>query len=114
MMKERFDISESSIYDKYSKKVTAEIIFFFVDYLAHMNYPFFISPYEADKQLCQLWQEKQVDYIISEDSDIIAYGCTNIIRGLRIDGSCYLMNSDSIKKLQGFVENYKNKNKVNY
>eukprot|EP00956_Cyclotella_meneghiniana_P014292 scaffold21342_cov66-Cyclotella_meneghiniana.AAC.8 len=35
------------------------------------NYPFLISPYEADGQLAHLSQSHQVDGIITEDSDLI-------------------------------------------
>lgn len=40
-----------------------------------------VAPYEADAQLTYLQKEGIVDYIISEDSDMLVFGCTRV--GLR-------------------------------
>ena len=43
-----------------------------------------ISPYEADSQLAYLYFNNDVDYIMSEDSDLIAFGCTEILRQFKM------------------------------
>lgn len=38
-----------------------------------------IAPYEADAQLAYLDKHNRVDFIISEDSDLIVYGCRKVL-----------------------------------
>ncbi len=47
-----------------------------------------VAPYEADAQLAYLSKHGLVDAVVSEDSDCIAYGCSDIIFKLNRDGSC--------------------------
>lgn len=47
-----------------------------------------VAPYEADAQLAYLSRNHIVDAVISEDSDCVVYGCTDVIFKLNRDGSC--------------------------
>ncbi|GIQ87679.1 exonuclease 1, partial [Kipferlia bialata] len=38
-----------------------------------------VSPYEADAQLCYLAQTGQVDFVVTEDSDLLVFGCTRVM-----------------------------------
>lgn len=38
-----------------------------------------VAPYEADAQLAYLNMTNMVDFIISEDSDLLAFGCKKVI-----------------------------------
>jgi 5'-3' exonuclease len=59
-----------------------------IDYLKYKQLDFIVAPYEADSQLAYLYHSKKVDYIISEDSDMIVYDCFKIIKGLKNSGKC--------------------------
>lgn len=37
-----------------------------------------VAPYEADAQLCFLEREGYVDGIITEDSDLLVFGCRQV------------------------------------
>jgi 5'-3' exonuclease len=100
MESKNYDVGESSVYMKYSEKIKKETIYFFIDYLKHKNLDIIIAPYEADSQLYYLYKSKQIDYIMSEDSDIAAYGCTHIIKGLLKTGKCQILNDESIKEFK--------------
>ncbi|KAF7698661.1 Exonuclease 1 [Cucumispora dikerogammari] len=50
-----------------------------LNYLKSNNYEYIISPYETDAQLTYLQRIKYLDAILTEDSDFILYGCTNIL-----------------------------------
>ncbi len=39
------------------------------------NVEYIVAPYEADAQLCFLEREGLVDGIITEDSDLLVFGC---------------------------------------
>jgi exonuclease 1 len=45
-----------------------------------------VAPYEADAQLAALSLDGHVDFIISEDSDTIPYGCSEVLFKLGHDG----------------------------
>ena len=47
-----------------------------------------VSPYEADAQLAYLSHHKIIDLVLTEDSDTIPYGCSEIIFKLDKAGSC--------------------------
>lgn len=42
------------------------------------NVDYVVAPYEADAQLCFLEREGYVDGIITEDSDLLVFGCQQV------------------------------------
>ena len=46
-----------------------------------------VAPYEADAQLGLLARNGHVDAVITEDSDIILFGCTRVVFKLDRDGT---------------------------
>lgn len=46
------------------------------------------APYEADAQLAYLSKHQLVDAIVTEDADLIAYGCEKIIYKLCLNATC--------------------------
>ena len=103
------DPDQLAQYKKYSAEITRENYYMFLDFLKHKNVEFIVAPYEADSQLAYMYHTKEIDYILSEDSDLVAYGCTKIIRCLKKDGSCKMLNWDkkppkSNASLRSFME----------
>jgi len=86
------DAAQLAVYKKYSEEITRENYYMFIDFLKHKNVKFMIAPYEADSQLAYLYHAKIIDYILSEDSDLVAYGCFRIIRSIKKNGDCKIMN----------------------
>jgi hypothetical protein len=43
-----------------------------------MDVSYVVAPYEADSQMAHLWRTKKVSAIITEDSDLIAFGCDKV------------------------------------
>lgn len=52
--------------------------------------------YEADSQLSYLEKIGLAEYVISEDSDLILFGCSKIIFKLQLDGRCLLFESSKL------------------
>lgn len=50
--------------------------------------PYIVAPYEADAQLAYLERSGIVDGVITEDSDLLVFGCTNVLFKLDPDGNC--------------------------
>lgn len=52
---------------------------------------------EAEALACYMFKEKQVDVVISEDSDVLAYGCKDLISDVNISsGYCEYINLDEV------------------
>ena len=47
----------------------------FMDILNEIEIEFVVAPYEADAQMAYMVKQGIADFAISEDSDLIAYGC---------------------------------------
>jgi exonuclease-1 len=60
----------------------------FIDILRCLDIEFIVAPYEADAQIAYMVKEKIADFAISEDSDLIAYGCPKLLMKLNFNGYC--------------------------
>lgn len=56
--------------------------------------PYVVAPYEADAQLYYLEREGFVDGVITEDSDLLVFGCKTVIFKLEKDGSCVSIDAN--------------------
>lgn len=43
-----------------------------------MNIEYYVAPYEADAQLAYLWKQGLIHSVITEDSDLLIYGCDRV------------------------------------
>ena len=43
-----------------------------------MGITYIVSPYEADAQLAFLVKQGYADFVVTEDSGILAYGCNEV------------------------------------
>jgi exonuclease-1 len=55
-----------------------------------------VAPFEADAQLAYLCRNNIVDAVISEDSDTIPYGCTEVLFKLDREGFCQTIRLDDL------------------
>lgn len=65
--------------------ITPEIANTLAQELKARNIKFVIAPYEADAQCAYLAINGFVDAVLTEDSDLICYGCSDVL--LKFDGS---------------------------
>lgn len=49
---------------------------------------FIVAPYEADAQMAYLAKRGLVDIVITEDSDLLVYGCPQVVFKLARTGEC--------------------------
>ena len=59
-----------------------------IDALIEANVQYVVAPYEADAQMYYLERMGIVDAIVSEDSDLLVFGCKNLITKLSQYGEC--------------------------
>ncbi|KAI8600294.1 PIN domain-like protein [Dissophora ornata] len=59
--------------------VTPEMAFAVIQALKAANVDFTVAPYEADAQMAYLEKKGLVDGIVTEDSDLLVFGCKKVI-----------------------------------
>lgn len=59
-----------------------------------------VAPYEADPQMVYLEKIGEVDGILSEDSDLLIFGCKKLITKLNDYGECIEINRDDFVKVK--------------
>jgi XPG I-region len=60
----------------------------FMQALKEVDVQFIVAPYEADAQMAYLAKANLADIIITEDSDLLAYGCPEVSTARRSLASC--------------------------
>lgn len=72
--------------------VTPEMARHLIEELKKMGIEYVVAPYEADPQLVYLERQGLVDGVLSEDSDLLVFGCKRLITKLDKYGSCVEIN----------------------
>eukprot|EP00698_Gefionella_okellyi_P002766 TRINITY_DN1262_c0_g1_i1.p1 TRINITY_DN1262_c0_g1~~TRINITY_DN1262_c0_g1_i1.p1 ORF type:complete len:483 (+),score=49.70 TRINITY_DN1262_c0_g1_i1:236-1684(+) len=80
----------ASAIDHFQKAVdiTPEMAARLCEELRRENVEFVVAPYEADAQLAFLALNGLVDAVITEDSDLLAYGCPCVLYKMDKEGQC--------------------------
>jgi exonuclease-1 len=63
-----------------------------------LNVDIIVAPYEADAQLAHLIKSGIADAVVTEDSDLIPFGCETIIFKLKEDSSCVIYERKLLHK----------------
>ncbi|KAF8391152.1 hypothetical protein HHK36_023453 [Tetracentron sinense] len=73
--------NSAAAYECYQKAVdiSPSVAYELIQVLKLENVDYIVAPYEADAQMTFLALRKQVDAVITEDSDLIPFGCPRII-----------------------------------
>lgn len=66
----------------------SKMIDILIDVLRELKVEVVVAPYEADAQIAYMVREGIADIAISEDSDLIAYGCPEVVLKLGFNGYC--------------------------
>jgi exonuclease-1 len=61
-----------------------------------------VAPYEADPQLCYLEKTGHVDAIITEDSDLLVFGCREVLFKMDGEGNCVSISRDDFSKCREY------------
>ena len=57
-----------------------------------------VAPYEADAQLTYLQKENIVDFVITEDSDLLVFGCQRVFFKMDDSGNGKLIDLNDLGK----------------
>lgn len=67
-------------------EINSLMVYQLTQVLASMNVQYIVAPYEADAQLAYLFLSKKIDLVITEDSDLLAYGVTRVFFKMDTNG----------------------------
>ncbi|SCW01242.1 LAFE_0D08262g1_1 [Lachancea fermentati] len=82
------DNRQSYEYFQKSVDITPEMAKCIMEYCQSQNIKYLVAPFEADAQMVYLEKEGFVHGIISEDSDLLIFGCRKLITKLNDHGDC--------------------------
>lgn len=74
-----------------SVSISAEMCKTWINVCKRYNIPYVVAPFEADSQMVYLEKKGLVDGIISEDSDLIIFGCKNLYTKVDFDKMCCIL-----------------------
>lgn len=72
--------------------VTPEMARHLIEELKKTGVPYVVAPYEADAQMVYLERQGIISGIISEDSDLLVFGCKRLLTKLDQHGQCIEIN----------------------
>lgn len=104
---EEDDYEKIGTYERYSQPIPESLFYSILDFLKYRNKKIMVAPYESDSQLAFLYHQKEVDYVVSEDSDMFVYDVRRIIKGIRFTGDCKVMditNGSRGKEIQNLLK----------
>lgn len=99
-------------FKNYSMTIEKKHILLLMDYLRFAKVEFVVSPFEADAQLAYMHKIGQIDYVVTEDSDLVLYDCENLVNKLNQSGYCELLqikndnlmyNNSDTEEVEDFV-----------
>ncbi|GAA5878936.1 hypothetical protein JCM16303_007237 [Sporobolomyces ruberrimus] len=82
--------------------VTPAMAYQLIKALRQEGIRYVVAPYEADPQLAYLEKRGLVDGIITEDSDLLVFGCRNVLFKLDGEGNCSSISRDDFSKCREF------------
>jgi len=77
--------------------ITAPMVYELIKVCKEKKIEFFVAPYEADAQMTYLYKEGYVAAIITEDSDLLAFGCDRVLFKLDNEGYGYEINMKNLE-----------------
>ena len=83
-------------------------------FIFELNIEFIVSPYEADSQMAYMVKVGIADFAISEDSDLIAYGCPKMLMKLDNFGEGMQWSYDDFKAKEIDIEKDKSLKPLKY
>jgi exonuclease-1 len=90
------DTESAQSHFRRSVSVTFEMVQALISALEKIGVYYMVAPYEADAQLAFLSRANIVDLVITEDSDALVYGCSNVLYKLDREGSGDLIQREHL------------------
>eukprot|EP01022_Parablepharisma_sp_SALTPOND_P026120 TRINITY_DN619_c0_g1_i1.p3 TRINITY_DN619_c0_g1~~TRINITY_DN619_c0_g1_i1.p3 ORF type:complete len:597 (-),score=73.13 TRINITY_DN619_c0_g1_i1:1829-3619(-) len=83
--------------------VTPEMASQFIEVLKKKHVEYIVAPYEADAQMAFLFLRSYVSLVITEDSDLLAFGCRKALFKMDNDGYGDMIDMDQLQEITEFA-----------
>ncbi|KAI7888797.1 PIN domain-like protein [Mucor mucedo] len=70
--------SQAEKYFRHAINITPEMVDKVIEALDEINVRHIVAPFEADSQMTYMFQKNQVQAVITEDSDLLVFGCSKV------------------------------------
>lgn len=94
--------AEAELHYNKSVEITPQILHPLFQELRRKGINFIVAPYEADAQLAFLANNNIIDFVITEDSDLLVYRCPHTLYKLEKNGNCHSLFYANIFKISEF------------
>ncbi|PWN38935.1 hypothetical protein IE81DRAFT_343651 [Ceraceosorus guamensis] len=81
-----------------SVDVTPAMAYQLIKELRKAGVPYIVAPYEADAQLAYLEKRGDIQGIVTEDSDLLVFGCHTVLYKLEPSGDCVELRRDQLTR----------------
>ena len=78
--------------------ITGQMAYEFIKVLKQKKIQYVVAPYEADAEMAYLYREGIVSTILTEDSDLLAFGCDRVLFKLDHEGYGYEIDLHNLGK----------------
>ena len=79
-------MSQASQYYARAVDITPDLYVPLIKRLLSRNIRYIVAPYEADAELAYLSRNHLIDFVITEDSDLLPLGCERVVFKLDMEG----------------------------
>ncbi|XP_077291211.1 exonuclease tos [Arctopsyche grandis] len=86
-------VEEAKTHMRRSVDITHEMALDLIKECRKMNVDCIVAPYEADAQLAYLNRKNIAQFVITEDSDLLLFGCNKVFFKMDLNGNGVLMES---------------------
>jgi exonuclease 1 len=83
--------------------ITPEMAYRFILALRRENIAYVVAPYEADAQLAYLEKQGIIQAIITEDSDLLVFGCKTLLLKMSQFGDCVEIKREKFANVTGQI-----------
>ncbi|KFB47050.1 hypothetical protein ZHAS_00015119 [Anopheles sinensis] len=97
-------IEEARSYLRRCVDITHDMALQLIQECRRRNVDCIVAPYEADAQLAFLNRADIAQYIITEDSDLVLFGCNRILFKLDLTGNCRMVDASKLHLAMGCRE----------
>lgn len=86
-------------------EITHDIVNKLIIELRSQKVQFLVAPYEADAQLAYLYQKKEIDLVLTEDSDLLLFGANKCFFKMDLTGKGLEIDLNDLPKCEIFKGN---------
>jgi exonuclease-1 len=83
--------------------ITPEMAYRFILALRRENISYVVAPYEADAQLAYLEKKGFIQAIVTEDSDLLVFGCKTLLLKMTQFGDCVEIKRERFANVSGSI-----------